>query len=112
VISALVTRYKFGNDSNRWDEREHFAQSDLTDGRFVLWDECSGTQSQYPFVFDSVHELKRYGLALVMDPSKVSAHFGTPCYYYGNGGWDISISDALLSAYKSQDSRDAAPVWH
>lgn len=33
---------------------------------------CYGTnaqaQSQYPFVFDSVHELKRYGLALVMDP--------------------------------------------
>jgi hypothetical protein len=60
-------------------------------------------QGQYPLVFDSVNELKRYGLALVgIGSREKSSHFRTRCYYYGDGGWDISISEALLSVYKSQ----------
>jgi hypothetical protein len=60
-------------------------------------------QSQYPLVFDSVNELKRYGLALTgIGSSKESDHFRNRCYFYGDGGWYISISDALLNIYKAQ----------
>jgi hypothetical protein len=67
---------------------------------------CAGTaaaQNRYPLVFDSVKQLKRYGLALLgIGTDDISVQFPTRCYYYGDGGWEISISDALLSFNKSQ----------
>jgi hypothetical protein len=69
----------------------------------VLYVGTAAAQDRYPLVFDSVNQLKRYGLALRgIGTNDVSVHFPTRCYYYGDGGWDISISDALLSFYKSQ----------
>jgi hypothetical protein len=60
-------------------------------------------QNPYPLVFDNVNHLKRYGLAIVgIDTNSLSTHFPNRCYYYGDGGWDISISNALLAAYREQ----------
>jgi hypothetical protein len=69
----------------------------------VLYVGTAMAETRYPLVFNSVNQLKRYGLALRgIGTDKISVHFPTRCYYYGDGGWDISISDALLSFYKSQ----------
>src|SRR5271166_5675991 len=69
----------------------------------LLWASGAAARSPYPIVFDSVQQLKRYGLALIgIGTEDKSLHFHTRCYYYGDGGWDLSISDELLSFYKSQ----------
>jgi hypothetical protein len=60
-------------------------------------------ESTYPLVFDSPSQLKRYGIGFRgIGTDDVHIHFRTRCYYYGDGGWDISVSDALLNTYKSQ----------
>jgi hypothetical protein len=62
-----------------------------------------GEQGRYPLVFDSPNQLKHYGIGFRgIGTDDVNIHFPTRCYYYGDGGWDISISNALLSTYKSQ----------
>ena len=54
-------------------------------------------------MFDSPSQLKRYGIGFRgIGTDDVKIHFPTQCYYYGDGSWDISISDELLSTYKSQ----------
>lgn len=69
---------------------------------------CLGTsvmaQSDYPLVFDSPAKLKPYGIVLLLDADlqTKNLHYPTRCYYYGDGGWDISISDDLLKHYQSQ----------
>jgi hypothetical protein len=60
-------------------------------------------QARYPMVFDSVAKLKKIGIALPLPGlAEGSDAFPTRCYYYGDGGWDISISDELLAEYKTQ----------
>jgi len=60
-------------------------------------------QTPNPLVFDSPSQLKQYGIGFRgIGTDDVKIHFPTRCYHYGDGGWDISISDALLNEYKSQ----------
>ena len=60
-------------------------------------------QTPNPLVFDSPTKLKRFGIGFRgIGTDDVKIHFPTRCYYYGDGGWDISISDDLLAAYKAQ----------
>jgi len=66
----------------------------------LFWASGAAAQSPYPIVFDSMQQLKRYGIALTGIGTEES-HFRTRCYY-GDGGWDLSISDELLGFYKSQ----------
>lgn len=65
---------------------------------------AASAQTRFPMVFDTVQKLKQTGIALLLDAElgRKSQHFPTRCYYYGDGGWDISISNALLAQYKSQ----------
>jgi hypothetical protein len=66
---------------------------------------CGGADAQtprkYPMVFTSVKELNRVGIALDLNADK-QIHFRARCYYYGDGGWDISVSDEFLNYYKSR----------
>ncbi|MGO9982922.1 MAG: SH3 domain-containing protein [Rhodomicrobium sp.] len=57
--------------------------------------------TQYPLVFTSVLSMKQFGIALDMKVDK-SIHFNNRCYYYGDGGWDISVSDEFLQYYKER----------
>ncbi|MER9018975.1 hypothetical protein [Mesorhizobium sp. M0898] len=59
----------------------------------------SGSDSHFPLVFTSVSSLKKVGIALDLNVNK-SIHFNARCYYYGDGGWDISVSPALLAFYQ------------
>jgi hypothetical protein len=63
----------------------------------------AAAQTPNPLVFDSPNQLKRYGIGFRgIGTEDVKIHFPTRCYYYGDGGWDISISDDLLATYKAQ----------
>jgi hypothetical protein len=71
----------------------------------LLWASGAAARDPYPIIFESVQQLKRYGLVLPLpgpDPIDASLHFANRCYYYGDGGLDLSISDELLSFYKAQ----------
>jgi hypothetical protein len=81
----------------------NFWKATLVMAAGLLWASGAAARSPYPIVFDSVQQLKRYGLALIgIGKSDHSMHFQNRCYYYGDGGWDVSISNELLSFYKSQ----------
>jgi hypothetical protein len=64
-----------------------------------------GAQVRYPIVFDSVSKLKEFGVALddlVSERTQEAfkaLHFANRCYYYGDGGHGLSVSDALLEFY-------------
>lgn len=69
---------------------------------WAVWADHAHARDQYPIVFDSVQKLKRYGIALIgIGSDDRSLHFRTRCYYYGDGGWDLSVSDQFLEFYKS-----------
>jgi hypothetical protein len=63
--------------------------------------QATTSPGKYPMVFTSVNELKRLGIALDLNGEK-QIHFRARCYYYGDGGWDISVSEDFLSHYKSK----------
>jgi hypothetical protein len=70
----------------------------------VLLTTAADARSGYPLVFHSIDQLKKFGIAHGgrLDPGDVSMHFQNRCYEYGDGGWEISVSDALLNFYVSQ----------
>ncbi len=69
--------------------------------------QSQSTGPRYPFVFTSVSQLKRLGIALDLGTDK-SIHFHTRCYYYGDGGWDISISSKFLAFYEKKGFSQAS----
>jgi hypothetical protein len=84
-------------------DMRNFCKATLVVAAGLFWASGAAARSPYPIVFDSVQQLKRYGLALIgIGTSNHSLHFHNRCYYYGDGGWDLSISDELLSFFKSQ----------
>lgn len=64
---------------------------------------AASAQYHYPLVFDSPDKLKPLGIVLLLgaDEAAKAKHYPTRCYYYGDGGWDISISNSLLEYYRS-----------
>jgi hypothetical protein len=61
-------------------------------------------QAKYPLVFTSAKQLRQYGIdvADINDTGGGNFRFPHKCYYYGDGGWTVSISDNLLKLYKSR----------
>jgi len=61
----------------------------------------AGPRIVYPAVFDSAERLKTFGIVLRgygPDGGKIQ-FFKNRCYFYGDGGNDISVSDEFLARY-------------
>jgi hypothetical protein len=61
---------------------------------------CQAQAADYPVVFTSPLPLRKLGIAIAFgEPVKP---FNNKCYYYGDGGFLISISDDFLSRFLSK----------
>jgi hypothetical protein len=56
--------------------------------------------ADYPVIFTSSAELRKLGIAVAFGDSP--APFNNKCYYYGDGGYLISMSDEFLSRFLSR----------
>jgi hypothetical protein len=58
----------------------------------------------FPVVFGKASDLRKLGLVLhgFTNDSGSVAHFPHRCYYYGDGGQDISFSDEFLARFKAR----------
>jgi hypothetical protein len=61
---------------------------------------CEAQSADYPAIFTSSAALRKLGIAVAFaDRPKP---FNNKCYYYGDGGYTISMSDEFLSRFLSQ----------
>jgi uncharacterized protein YraI len=110
-IPAGATGIKRGNcqspDDNgtkpwckvRWQNFEGWVSSCCIIPETVSAQEADNS---YPMVFTKAADLRRLGIA--MDSygvdSKYTKAFETGCYYYGDGGYGISLSDQFLDRFR------------
>jgi hypothetical protein len=57
---------------------------------------------KYPIVFDQSERLAEAGIKAGFNSRQGFKHFANTCYYYGEGGLSLSVSDAMLARYKSK----------
>jgi hypothetical protein len=57
---------------------------------------------KFPIVFDKADRLAEAGIKIQFAPGEAFTHFPNKCYYYGDGGISLSVSDDLLARYKAK----------
>lgn len=66
---------------------------------FLLTGGASYSQEKYPILFDDLETMRQFGIEVSFGETP---KLPVRCYYYGDGGYPISISNELLNLYKSQ----------
>ena len=58
----------------------------------------------YPVVFNKAQDLRRLGVVLkdYSTDSEAVQHYPNRCYYYGDGGYSLSVSDEFLAKFKTR----------
>ena len=71
---------------------------------FPVPSEAKEKSVQYPILVDDIKALHSAGIMLggYGKKSPGVAHFKNLCYYYGDGGYELSVSDEFLQRYKAR----------
>jgi hypothetical protein len=60
------------------------------------------TSTKFPIIFESQARLAEVGIAINWWDAKDHKNFPNRCYYYGDGGYTVSVSDAFLARYTAR----------